>query len=117
MTMEVRKSKLVDGLGLFSTVNIKKDEVVFVLSGEILDHPVRESIHVGNGVHVVDSNGSFINHSFEPTIKICGYDVVANVDINVDDELTFNYNDSELEMACPFEVNGQKVVGNIILSE
>jgi len=111
--MEIKKSKSVDGLGLFSKKNIKNGEIIFTLSGQLLDHPTRESIHIGNGVHVIDEHGMFINHSFNPTTVILDGKVVACVDINADDEITFNYNDTELQMDCPFESDGQKVTGNI----
>ena len=58
--------------------------------------------------------GQFINHSFEPTTHICGYNVVALIDINISDEITFNYNDNEVTMAAPFTVNGQPVCGKMI---
>lgn len=113
--MEIKKSKSVNGLGLFSKKNVKNGETIFTLSGQLLNHPTRESIHIGNGVHVIDEYGMFINHSFNPTVVILNDKVVACVDINVDDEITFNYNNSELQMACPFESDGQKVIGNIKL--
>jgi hypothetical protein len=109
--METKISQIGE-LGLFSTKDIKCGEVVYTLSGTVLDHPERESIHVGNNVHIVDPNGSFMNHSFTPSTKICGYNVVAVVDIRGGDELTFNYNESELLMSCPFEVDGVMVTGS-----
>ena len=44
--MEIRESKTIDGKGLFVTKSFKKGEIVFVLTGEIFDHPTRESIHI-----------------------------------------------------------------------
>lgn len=110
--MEIKKSKTIDGLGLFSKKNVLKGDIIFTLSGQTLNNPTRESIHIGNNIHIVDEFGMFINHSFNPTAIISNCNVVANVDINIDDEITFNYNDSELEMACPFESNGILVSGN-----
>jgi hypothetical protein len=60
---------------------------------------------------VYDKNGIFMNHSFAPTTSIQGYNVVAKVDINPGDELNFDYNESELPMASPFEVDGKPVCG------
>ena len=53
-----------------------------------------------------------MNHSFTPSTRIDGHNVVALRDIKVNDEITFNYNDSELKMANPFYVNNILVDGN-----
>jgi len=53
-----------------------------------------------------------MNHSFSPSTRIDGYNVVAFRDIKVDDEITFNYNDSELKMTTPFYVNNILIDGN-----
>jgi len=109
--MEVKQSRQIDGLGLFTTQQYKKGDIIFVLKGNETNFPTRESIHVGNNVHILDEMGQFINHSFEPTMQIVGYNVVALVDLNNGDEITFNYNDNEVTMAAPFTINGQHVCG------
>ena len=58
--MEITKSTLHEGKGLILRKNVKKDEVVFTLSGKMLDHPTRESIHIGDNKHIYDENGIFI---------------------------------------------------------
>jgi len=110
--MEIRQSNHVDGKGLFTTKKCKKGDVVFVLEGEIFSEPTRESIHIGNGQHIYDENGIFINHSFSPNIKIVNKNVVALEDIEADEEVVFNYNDSELKMANPFYMGDVYVNGN-----
>ncbi len=110
--MEVRKNVDLGENGLFSTKNVNKGDVVFTLSGEIFDKPTRETIYVGDNKHIHDKHGIFINHSFVPSVKIDGMNVVANIDITPGDEITFNYNDNELEMANPFMSDGQMVCGN-----
>ncbi len=112
--MEIRHSKSVNGKGLFIKNTYKKNDIVHVLNGEVLDSPTRESIHVGNNKHILDKFGIFMNHSFNPNTEIRGYDVIAIKDINPDDELTFNYNVSEINMASPFTVNGIDVSGKSI---
>ena len=111
--MEVKHSKTIDGLGLIATKQYKKGTTIFVLKGEETNYPTRESIYVGNNTHVLDQMGQYINHSFEPTAEIQGYNVVALININENDEITFNYNNNELTMACPFTVNGQSVSGKM----
>ena len=112
--MEIKKSNYIDGLGLFVNTSYTKDDIIFVLDGDMLDYPTRESIHIGNNKHIIDKFGSFINHSFNPNIKIDGKNVVALKKIKIGEEICFNYNDSEINMACPFHVNHQIVCGKLI---
>jgi hypothetical protein len=102
-SMEIGRSTNAEGKGLLLTKSVKTGETVFVLSGEIFDSPTRESIHIGDNKHIYDDFGIFINHSFKPTVKISHKDVIALVDMNPGDEITFNYNDSEINMANPFQ--------------
>lgn len=57
-----------------------------------------------------------MNHSFNPNTEIKGYNVVAIKDINQGDEITFDYNVTEINMASPFKVNGIDVIGKNINS-
>ena len=110
--MEITDSKLVDGKGLILRKSVKKGENVFVLSGKIADHPTRESIHIGNNKHIYDEYGIFINHSFMPNIYISDINIIALKDIEVNEEIAFNYNDTEMKMAAPFYVDDKLVDGN-----
>lgn len=112
--MEIRKSKILNGEqdGLFSTERFEIGSIIYTLSGKRLTYPTRESIHIGNNEHIVDPMGSYINHSFTPNTIIKGVNVIAIKLISPGDELTFNYNHSELVMACPFTVNGVSVHGS-----
>ena len=65
-----------------------------------------------NNEHIYDEYGIFINHSFSPNIVIKNKNVVALYDIKADEEVAFNYNDSEPKMAAPFSLNGVMVDGN-----
>jgi SET domain-containing protein len=91
-----------------------KDEIIYELTGEIFDHPTRESIHIGNNKHIYDEYGIFINHSFTPNIQVNNFFLIAVKDINIDDEITFNYNETEINMANPFKVNDILVSGKKI---
>jgi hypothetical protein len=99
-------------LGVYATRTYKKNDTIHILEGKLSSSPSRNSIHIGYDMHVTDEYGSFINHSFEPNIRIDFNRLIAIRDINVYDEITFNYNDSELELAEPFEDDGNLVVGN-----
>lgn len=112
--MEIRNSVITGEKGLFSTKKYKKNELVYILSGDIYDKPSRETIHIGNNKHIYDKYGIYINHSFNPNIKIDGCNVIAVCDINIDEELFFNYNDSEINMAVPFYVNNIYVCGKTL---
>ena len=109
--MEIRNNPNLNEKGLFSIKEYKKNETVLVLSGEIFDHPTRETIYIGANKHVYDNFGIFMNHSFEPTTKIEGNKVIALRDLVVGDEINFNYNDSEISMANPFYCGEQYVCG------
>jgi len=112
--MEIKNNA--HGKGLFSTKPYKKEDIIRVLQGDIFSYPTRESIYIGHNKHIYDEYGIFINHSFMPNIKICTSGhysgaIIALKDIENDEELMFNYNDSELVMAAPFSVNGEQVCG------
>jgi SET domain len=109
--MEIKFNNRLNGYGLYSTEFYPKSEIVYTLSGEIYDKPTKYTIHVENNVHILDARGRFMNHSFTPTTYIDGYNVVALIDINIGDELTFNYNETEINMASPFVVNDVIVCG------
>jgi len=104
--------------GLYATKNYTKDSIIHRLEGVLCLKPTKESIHIGNGLHVIDKfYGKYINHSFEQNTKIELNKIIAIRDINKGEELTFNYNDSELEMACPFEYDDIKVCGKKVEQE
>ena len=110
--MEAHYCSRVKGKGLFSTKEYFSGEIVFTLSGDILDRPTKYSIHIGNNRHIMDTYGVYMNHSFTPTTEISGVNVIALQDIEINDELNFNYNHSELKMAYPFIADNILVEGN-----
>lgn len=95
--------------GLYSTRTYTTGEIVRKLEGKLVLNPTRESIHIGNGMHIIDNYGQYINHSFEPNIRIEFNNMVATRNIEQNEELTINYNDTEINMGEPFEVDGIKV--------
>jgi hypothetical protein len=110
--MEIRNSKSTGEKGLFTLKKHKKGDVVYTLSGDIYDKPTRETIHIGNERHIYDEYGIYINHSFTPNVYVDNYDLIAVHDIEIDDEIFFNYNDTEINMANPFYVNNILVSGS-----
>jgi hypothetical protein len=109
--MEIKQSDINEGLGLHSTKFCKKGDIIFTLTGSINNYPTRESIYIGNGEHIYDEFGIYMNHSFTPTTRIGGVDVYALMEISPGTELSFNYNENEITMADPFSVNGEQVCG------
>tara|TARA_A100001015_G_C15039108_1_gene738356 strand:- start:1347 stop:1691 length:345 start_codon:yes stop_codon:yes gene_type:complete len=91
--------------------HVPKNMVIFKLKGPIYNQPTRESIHIGDNKHIKDVAGQYMNHSFSPTTRIFGKNVIALKHIMPGDELTFNYNESEINMAYPFICRGQIVRG------
>ena len=77
-------------------------EVVYRVRGDAKPERTRESIEVGPGEHVEDGYALYINHSFTPNLRVEGRALVAVAEIAEGDELTFNYLESESEIAAPF---------------
>lgn len=91
--------------GVFAGRSFKNKETVLKLEGEVTPEPTKQSIEVGEGEHITDPIGSFLNHSCEPNTEIARAEreVHARRDIPIGEELTFDYNANETEMAYPFE--------------
>ena|SRR3989344_8225003 len=92
--------------GLFTRRAFKKDNTVLKLEGTITPTPTQHSIEVGEGEHITDKDvGCYLNHSCEPNTEIerREREVRARRDIAQGEELTFDYNANETEMAYPFE--------------
>ena len=98
-------------IGLYATKSYKINDIVLVMTGNLLNIPTQQSIHIGDNMHLEDKYGQYVNHSFHPNVKVVSNKLIAIQDINMYDEITFNYNESELEMACPFEDDGVLVCG------
>ena len=109
----IKGDKVTDGCGLFSTENYNSGDLIRRLEGPIVNKPTRTSIEISEGSHIEDKYGIYMNHSFNPSCKIHHGYIVAIKDIKDGDELTFNYNENETEMACPFtdRDSGKKVQG------
>ena len=90
--------------GLFASKDFKNREIIFNLEGGITQHPTKYSIEVGDDENITDEFGQYLNHSCEPstTIERIKREVCATRDIAPGEELTFDYNSNEAEMASPF---------------
>ena len=88
--------------GVYASINFKKGESIFTLTGPISDEQTRTSIKVGENLHIEDKFGAFINHNCDPTVKIQGRKVIAVKNIKHNDEITFDYSLNEGELVYPF---------------
>ena len=110
--MEIVKTD--DFCKLIVSKEFTKGTVIHTLKGEMYDKPSRTTIEVGKDQHVDDPFGIYINHSFTPSCVIINDTVVADKDMKSGDEITFNYNVSETNMATPFTdiETGKQVSGH-----
>ena len=99
------------GKGLFSKNSFSRGDIVHVLEGDILEKPTRESVEVYGffkgsvrSVHIMDTLFMFCNHSFAPNIVIDKnqHTAVAIADIEVGEEVCFNYITNESQITNPF---------------
>jgi hypothetical protein len=88
--------------GVFSNQKFNSGHLILTLSGKTLSNPTRGSIQVSDTDHIEDKIGNFINHNCNPTCEIVNHNVVAIKDIDIDDEITFDYSRNENVLANPF---------------
>ena len=88
--------------GVFASQPFKKDSIILSLTGELKDQPTRTSIKIGDNKHVEDSVGIFINHNCNPSCRVEKHRVVAEKDIAVGEEITFDYSKNEDDLFNPF---------------
>lgn len=87
---------------------------LYCIEGEVTAIPTRYSVQIGPDTHIDLSPDydlyeildryywRFMNHHCEPNTRIRDRDVIALRDIDVWEEITFNYNTTEYAMAEPF---------------
>ena len=100
-------------LALFTYSEYEIGEQLLALTGKTVPEPTRESIRIAEGVHIIDSYGSYLNHSCDPNAIIDGHKVMASKWIAAGAEVTFDYRTTEVELACPFVCGccGVKITG------
>jgi SET domain-containing protein len=101
-----------DHLGVAAERDFAAGQVVLVLDGKIVTRPTRYTVQVGEHEHV-DAEARperadefplwrFLNHSCTPNTRIDGRTLVALTAIAAGDEITFDYDSTEWDMASPF---------------
>lgn len=93
---------------------IQPGELIMRLEGDLTRQPTRYSVQVDAGLHLeVPAEAGlellldrffwrFLNHSCDPSAIIRGRDVLARRRIKPWDEVTFDYDSTEYDMAEPF---------------
>lgn len=94
---------------------VKTGGTVLTLDGEEVSRPSRHSIQLDEHTHIEVTGDvsleqlmahhpwQFTNHSCEPNTRLAGRALVALRAVRAGDEITYNYNTSEWELAEPFE--------------
>lgn len=119
---------------VIATEAIAAGGVVLEFTGELVERASRYSLQVGEDVHLLAPEGDeggdgggryawrYLNHSCDPNAKMVGMRLVAVRGIGRGDEVTFDYNTTEWEMAEPFVCGcgvcgGREIGGYSRLSE
>ena len=115
-TTECIAAGYVDGQHrLVATRDFDIGDHILVLEGEIAESPSRFSVQIGPGRHVevpaevqVEQpldiyRWRFLNHSCEPNAKFDNRNLVAIREIKASEQITFDYNTTEYDLATPFE--------------
>ncbi len=107
MKIKVKYKDLV-ARGLFADEFIHKGNIILVLTGNRFPEPTRTSIQI-RGQNVEHYEGGFLNHHCNPNAVILEVEdvkegiVVAKKHIYKGEEITFDYETTELELAAPFK--------------
>jgi SET domain-containing protein len=112
--IEVRR--VGDSMGVFATSPIASGETILLLKGLLSEKRSKYSIQVEKDLHLEVPDNTltiftgeyqwkFLNHSCHPNsfVDVIHKKLVALKDIAVNEEVTFNYNCTEYELASPFE--------------
>lgn len=99
---------------LVATRAIAAGERLLVLRGQLTDTPTRYSVQIGPGEHLTPPAGQeveetmdqqpwrFLNHSCRPNARIEGMELFAIEAMLPWEQITFDYNTTELLLATPF---------------
>jgi hypothetical protein len=94
---------------------IPEGELLFTIEGELSRTPTRYTVQIGADTHVDVPREygfeaildrfywRFMNHSCDPTVFVRGTAVISRKTIEFGQDITFNYNTTEFDMAEPFD--------------
>jgi len=88
---------------LITKKTFQSGEEVCRVEGEEIQKPNRYSVQVTQNLHInVQEPVMYINHDCNGNIELIGRRFVAKKDISVGEEIAFDYNSTEDELAEPF---------------
>lgn len=111
----MRAARAGDWLHVVATRAVKAGGTVLSLDGEEVKEPSRHSIQLDERTHILVTEDApieelmlrhpwrYLNHSCDPNTKLVGLALVALRPVRAGDEITYNYNTSEWELAEPFD--------------
>ena len=117
-TWEDEKVEVKEKNGIKSLISKRyflKGEQIFFVEGEEIKIPNRYSVQVSDSIHVnVKEPVMYINHKCDGNIQLIERAFYALKQIQVGEEITFNYNNTERVLAEEFKCFrcGQLVKGN-----
>ncbi len=99
---------------LLAAERIDAGDVILELDGQRVAEPSTYSVQIGAGVHILprahqgDPQSDpciwrYLNHSCDASARLVGTRLLALRPLGAGDEITFDYNTTEYEMATPFE--------------
>ena len=110
----------IKGRGLYAIKEFSAGNVVLILEGNYFPYPTKTSIQVRNK-HIESWAGGHVNHHCNPNTKVVVEHgdllmlpyLVALRNIKSGDEITFDYEANEEELAVPFKCacHGRLIVG------
>lgn len=96
--------KGIQGRGVFATKKISKNTIIFKMHGEFVKSPTQTSVQIDEDLHIEDALAGMLNHSCNPTARVDRQlqALISLRDINVNEEITFDYSANEEHLAVPF---------------
>ncbi len=113
---EVRNRDVTGGKAVYARDTIEPGELVAIWSGRVVPADAlgelpeeirRHTVQIEEGLYLAslspDEPPDFINHSCEPNAKFDNCNLIAIRKIIASEQLTFDYNTTEYDLASPFE--------------
>ena len=111
--MKVKIVKINGMEGVITTIDVKSDNIVYEFRGRQIPDPTRTSVRICRK-HIEDDIIAYVNHSCTPSVRVDDmsyndwnmfgtYSLISTGDIAAGEELTFDYNSTEDEVAYPFK--------------
>ena len=107
--MEPKKIEVIAASkGMLTVVKVDcgKDEVILVINGKDTIVRDRYTIQLESDLHVIpnENAGKYVNHSCSPNMEMNGSrEFIALQDIKAGEEITFDYDSTEDDIAEPFD--------------